>query len=257
MSSKLFDKGNPGHLLVGGGILLTLIIAFVLGSGGAGKNDTSGQRDAGRQAGSPPAMAGTKIDRTKTSARTRAYVRPEGPLPNPLAEPGRLRRLATRTMRRFRFRAHPGKPVELNLLDGEGAKHSLAEWRGTSFLLSFWAPWCEACRRELPSMQDMKRILSRQNFDVILVNIDDNGDKGSRFLKEIGVTGLTEMNDPQKSAFKEMVAAGIPTSILFDCHGRELGRISGSALWYADAAILLVKAMMRGSGCFDARRDRL
>jgi thiol-disulfide isomerase/thioredoxin len=182
---------------------------------------------------------------------------PKGPLPNPLADRYRLERLATQQVRHFKFSDKPRPPVDLEFVDDKGNLRSLIEWHGKSFLLNFWAPWCDACKRELPSMEKLKKRLGRQDFEVIIVNIEEDMQKGSAFLQKIGVKNIISLRDQNKQGLTALTAIGIPTSILFDCHGRELGRLKGSAIWNTDSPIVLIKAMMLGSGCFDKERDKL
>jgi len=254
MASKPQD---PGVLLIGAGVALSLLIAFYLGMNGeAGQkaqdhSPTRAEKKIAAKKASPQAGASAPLKPHKT------YQRPKGPLPNPLANPRLNDRLRTRTMRKFHFRDHPGQPTRLVLKDRDGQKIPLENWRGKTFLLTFWTPWCDGCRRELPSFEKLKHILRHQQFDIVLANIDKDSRKGEAFLDKLGISTLIRLNDPKKAALKELVAAGVPTTILFDCHGRELGRISGSAIWYSDSAVLLIKAMMRGSGCYDAKADAL
>ncbi len=178
-------------------------------------------------------------------------------LPNPFADKKMLTRLASGTMRHFKFPDKPQPALDINIYDEKGAKHSLAEWRGKTILLNFWAPWCDSCRRELPALQKLRERLDVQDFEVVLVNIEGDVKKGRSFLDKLGINKLFSMLDKDNAALKKLGAVGIPTNILVDCHGRELGRLKGSAVWHADAAILLTKGMMRAAGCYDEKRELL
>lgn len=179
--------------------------------------------------------------------------------PDPLADKNRLTRLTTGPMRQFTFAEKAAIIPEVSLTDAQGQQKTLAEWRGKSLLVNFWAPWCAACRQELPSMQHLKRLLGKQDFEVVLIDVDGEGDAGKAadFLAELGVNLPVSLFDKERKAFNGLQAIGVPTSVFIDCHGRELGRLKGSAPWDHDTAVLLVKALMRGAGCYDDERDKL
>ena len=178
-------------------------------------------------------------------------------LPDPLADKKMLTRLASGTVRPFKYPEKIGGSLDLEFYDEKGKKRSLSEWRGKTVLLNFWAPWCESCRRELPSLQKLRKRLDRQDFEVVIINIEADVKKGRTYLDSLGIKNLHSMVDRNKAAFQNLVAIGVPTNILIDCHGRELGRLKGSAEWHADAAILLTKGMMRAAGCYDEKRELL
>ncbi len=42
------------------------------------------------------------------------------------------------------------------MADSVGKVHALAELKGKSVLLNFWATWCENCLEEMPALQDIQ-----------------------------------------------------------------------------------------------------
>lgn len=181
----------------------------------------------------------------------------ETKLPDPLANKRMLTRLASGTVRYFKYPDKINAPVDFSFFDEKGVKHSMSEWRGKTVLLNFWAPWCDSCRRELPSMDKLRTRLDNQKFEIVLINIEEDVKVGRSYLDKLGIKNLISMLDKDKTVLKKLGAIGIPTNILFDCHGRELGRLRGSAAWHADSAILLTKGLMRASGCYDEKQDIL
>lgn len=179
------------------------------------------------------------------------------PLPDPLADKRMLTRLASGTVRYFKYPEKIKAPIDVDFYDEKGQKRSLSEWRGKTVLLNFWAPWCDACRRELPALQNLRTRLDAQNFEVVIINIEADAKKGRTYLDKLGIKNIVSMLDKDNAALKKLSAIGIPTNILIDCHGRELGRLRGSAVWHADAAILLTKGLMRAAGCYNDKRELL
>jgi hypothetical protein len=67
------------------------------------------------------------------------------------------------------------------------------------------------------------------------------------FLDEIGVKSLNRYADPSADSFEALrlagKALGLPTSLLIDADGCELGVIAGPAQWDSDDATKLVAAL--------------
>jgi thiol-disulfide isomerase/thioredoxin len=143
------------------------------------------------------------------------------------------------------FLARP-KPLELGditFVDADGAAKSLSDWRGKVVLLNVWATWCVPCREEMPMLDKLEAELGGKDFQVVAVNIDRGGaEKPKAFLAETGVTHLALYTDPPGKLFSKVKAVGMPTTLLIDREGREIGRLVGPADWDSPEAIALIKA---------------
>lgn len=85
--------------------------------------------------------------------------------------------------------------------------------------------------------------LGGENFDVVAINIDRGGaDKAAKFLAETGVKHLQLYTDPSGKLFSLVKAVGMPTTLLIDREGREIGRLVGPAEWDSPEAVTLIKA---------------
>jgi thiol-disulfide isomerase/thioredoxin len=143
------------------------------------------------------------------------------------------------------FLARP-KPLdlpEISFANAEGAAKSLSEWRGKVVLLNIWATWCVPCREEMPTLDKLEAELGGMDFQVVAVNIDRGGiDKPKSFLAETGATHLTLYTDPSGKLFSALKAVGMPTTLLIDREGHEIGRLVGPADWGSPEALALIKA---------------
>jgi hypothetical protein len=84
---------------------------------------------------------------------------------------------------------------------------------------------------------------------VVAINIDTRDpDKPKAWLKEVGVQKLAYYADPTASTFQDLKAVGrafgMPTTLLVDPQGCEIGTIAGPAEWASDDAIKLIKAAL-------------
>ena len=139
----------------------------------------------------------------------------------------------------------------LTYLDRSGAPHKLTEWQGRTVLLNLWATWCVPCRKEMPALDTLQKKLGGPKFEVVAVNIDTrNPDKPKAWLQEVGIKSLAYYADPEAKVFQELKAVGravgLPTTILIDPKGCEIGHLAGPAEWASDDAVKLVEAALRG-----------
>jgi len=143
----------------------------------------------------------------------------------------------------------PLKVPNLAFEDISGKKLSLASFRGRTVLLNLWATWCVPCRKEMPTLDALEGALGSKDFQVVAVNIDTRDpDKPKRFLKDIGISKLAYYADPSAKAFQVLKAIGrafgMPTTMLIDRQGCEIGTIAGPADWASPDAVKLIQAAL-------------
>jgi thiol-disulfide isomerase/thioredoxin len=143
----------------------------------------------------------------------------------------------------------PFRLPDLSFRDGTGRERTLNEWRGRTVLLNLWATWCVPCRKEMPALDTLQADLGGGKFDVVAVNIDTRDpQKPLNFLKDIGVSHLAYYSDDSARVFQELKAAGkafgMPTTLLVDGSGCEIGEMAGPAEWASADGIKLVSAII-------------
>jgi thiol-disulfide isomerase/thioredoxin len=146
----------------------------------------------------------------------------------------------------------PLKVPALAFQDAEGKPLTLDHWRGRTVLLNLWATWCVPCRAEMPSLDALQARLGGPGFEVVTVNIDTrDATKPKAWLKEVGIAKLAYYADPSAKVFQDLKgvgrAFGMPTTLLLDPQGCEIGAIAGPAEWASDDAVKLIEAALTGS----------
>jgi thiol-disulfide isomerase/thioredoxin len=141
----------------------------------------------------------------------------------------------------------PFQVPPLGFKDAEGHDRTLADWRGRTVLLNLWATWCVPCRREMPALDALQARLGGPKFQVVAVNIDTRDpEKPLAFLKQIGVTHLSYFADESAQVFEDLKTAGkafgMPTTLIVDPKGCEIGDMAGPAEWSSDDGVKLVTA---------------
>jgi thiol-disulfide isomerase/thioredoxin len=134
---------------------------------------------------------------------------------------------------------------------GDGGKPvKLSDFRGRTVLINLWATWCVPCRKEMPALDQLAR-QAGDKLEVVAINLDTRDrEKPKRFLAEIGVAKLAYYEDPSGGVFQELKrigrAPGLPTSILIDGEGCEIGYLAGPAEWASADALALMRAAVGG-----------
>lgn len=160
-------------------------------------------------------------------------------------ESARLARLTQGQMAKFRFSTEKTLLPDVALPSTAGPLMPLSSWRGKTLLLHFWASWCAPCQTEIPEIARLEARLGDPMFAVYTVSLDKAPDDARRFLASLGVSSLPLGSDPEgKSVAGQLDATRLPTSILIDPEGREIGRIEGSAKWLSDDAVLLLMTVL-------------
>ncbi len=127
--------------------------------------------------------------------------------------------------------------------DGTGAATDLSKWKGKVVLLNLWATWCAPCRKEMPELAKLQKLLGSADFEVIALSEDLKGVEASAaFLKEAGADNLALYVDPKATALAAIQSVGLPTTLLIDRNGKEVGRLLGPADWASVEAQDLVRA---------------
>src|ERR1041385_3411235 len=144
----------------------------------------------------------------------------------------------------------PLRVPALAFADASGKPVTLADFRGRTVLLNLWATWCVPCRKEMPALDALQAKLGGETFQVVAVNIDTrNLDKPKAWLEDAGIKHLVYYADPSAQVFQDLKviakALGMPTTLLIDPNGCELGVLAGPAEWASDDAIKLIEAATR------------
>jgi thiol-disulfide isomerase/thioredoxin len=127
---------------------------------------------------------------------------------------------------------------DLDFTDKDGKPVKLSDFAGKFLLVNFWASWCIPCRAEMPALDKLAAEENGPDFMVLPINLDvgANGlDKARKFLGDGGWKNLPLYADSSFEAFKRLqtqaVAAGLPSSLLLDKKGCEIGVLQGPAAW--------------------------
>ena len=90
------------------------------------------------------------------------------------------------------------------------------------------------------------------DFRVIPVSLDQKGAPSvPSFITDLNVQGLTWYVDPTAESGQAADVFVLPTSVIIDADGRELGRVVGSADWESTAALALIDILLGSRAAHD------
>ena len=136
----------------------------------------------------------------------------------------------------------PRDVPELRFVDGDRAA-ALSDFAGRTVLLNLWATWCAPCVAEMPTLDALQARLGGPDFEVLALSLDTSGTDAVRdFHARLGLEHLGLYVDPSAGASTALDAVGLPTTLLIDPAGREIGRLTGAAEWDSAAMVAFLSA---------------
>ena len=149
---------------------------------------------------------------------------------------------------KFTLSKEPKPLPELAFTDAEDKPLTLAGYKGKAVLLNFWATWCAPCVKEMPSLDRLQAEMGKDKFVVLPLSLDGpSRPKVAPFYADRKLANLGIYFDKGKKVLGALDVSVLPTSILIDAQGRELGRLEGEADWDKPEALALMKAAVESA----------
>jgi thiol-disulfide isomerase/thioredoxin len=128
----------------------------------------------------------------------------------------------------IRVAARPAPALQLDNLDGEAydLESSQGRWR----FVHFWASWCGPCRKEMPGIDRMTRLLADSGIEFVLVNTAETENTVFTFLG-IVAPDLVPLLDSDGVATDAWQPRGLPATYLVDPDGLIQYQALGGREW--------------------------
>ena len=121
------------------------------------------------------------------------------------------------------------KPISsLIFEDFSGNEINLKDYREKLVIINFWATWCDPCKKEMPSLDNLYQSDQFKNLQIFAVNMEQpNAKKTKKFFEDLNIKKLSIFFDSNLNFVKEFKLRGVPTTVLINKKGEEFARIIG------------------------------
>lgn len=103
-------------------------------------------------------------------------------------------------------------------LTASGQPFALADLRGQTVLLNFWATWCEPCKAEMPELEALSRAEQNQGLKIIGVNLGESPAQIQAWVNTYDLT-FEQVIDPNGAIAALYFLRGQPSTYLIDENG--------------------------------------
>lgn len=103
---------------------------------------------------------------------------------------------------------------EWNAADGK--TRTLADLRGKTVVINFWATWCVPCRQEMPALE---RVARSSDAVFLAVDLMEDGAKARSFMESLGITHLEPLLDLDGAVTRRYGVLALPQTFFIDPRG--------------------------------------
>jgi thiol-disulfide isomerase/thioredoxin len=144
-------------------------------------------------------------------------------------------------MHEFILQTPPAPAPDVAFSNGDNATLGFKDFKGKVTLVNLWATWCAPCVKEMPSLQALKQARGGADFDVVTISEDKTARKVvDPFFEKNNLADLPRYTDAESAVGRAFRVRGLPTTMLLDRDGKEIGRFEGGANWSGSDALALI-----------------
>lgn len=137
-----------------------------------------------------------------------------------------------------------GPVPAFSVVDTSGKVWRPADLKGRAVLLNFWASWCEPCRAEMPTLQQVGDVYGPDKLLVLAINFKEPAMRALRFATTTGVS-LPILLDLDGAVAKSTGVRVFPTTLTIDARGRPRDRVQGEVDWTGAEAEKLIAKLLK------------
>ena len=139
--------------------------------------------------------------------------------------------------------AWAGPLAGFSLVDTDGKNWTPADFKGRAVLLNFWASWCEPCRAEMPSLQQLADLHGPDQLLVLAINFKEKPARALQFAKSTGLR-LPVLLDVDGQAAHRWGVKVFPSTLAIGKTGQPRLRIQGEVDWRSKGAEKIIAGLL-------------
>lgn len=151
-------------------------------------------------------------------------------------------RYARGAMRKLKVSDNSPAQPTISFSDADGRATTLMRFRGKVAIVNLWASWCAPCKVEMATLAALQRTYANKDLVVVPISVDRSVADAKSFLADYD--SLPLFDDSVFSVPIALGVTGLPTSVIYDRKGREVGRFLGATDWASPEARALVDYLL-------------
>jgi peroxiredoxin len=112
------------------------------------------------------------------------------------------------------------------LVDMQGKKHQLSDYRGQGVFLNFWGTWCPPCKKEMPYINNQYHQYKDKGVQVLTVDIQESELAVNQFAERLKLD-FPIMIDTDKEVMSTYGIDPLPATFLIDKNGEVVEYYTG------------------------------
>ena len=99
-------------------------------------------------------------------------------------------------------------------------------------IINFWATWCAPCKKEMPSLNSLAQNMKYEDIQIITIASGRNSKEAiDDFFDDNNLVNLKSYRDPRGRIAVKCGVTALPTTVVINPTGLEIGRIIGDIDW--------------------------
>ena len=99
-------------------------------------------------------------------------------------------------------------------------------------IINFWATWCAPCKKEMPSLNSLAQKMKYEDIRIITIASGRNSKEAiDDFFDDNNLVNLKKYRDPRGRIAVKYGVTALPTTVVINPMGLEIGRIIGDIDW--------------------------
>ncbi len=125
--------------------------------------------------------------------------------------------------------AAPSKSkYDFNLPSISEKKTKLSDYSNKVVVVTFWASWCEPCKRQIAWLKKLQGDLATSSLVIVAINEDFEQGSANKFLQRHGTFNFPTLIDKNHKTFERFGAKSPAALYVFDRDGELLFEVEGS-----------------------------
>ena len=134
-------------------------------------------------------------------------------------------------LKKFLFIKEKNKVKSLKTIDSQNNLVEINTERKI-LIINFWATWCAPCKKEMPSLNSLAQNMKYEDIQIITIASGRNSKEAiDAFFDDNNLINLKKYRDPRGRVAVKYGVTALPTTVVINPKGVEIGRIIGDIDW--------------------------